>query len=86
MDVIILDRTIAAQGTLLESSPRRSQCSVETFTENLAWRQLGEVLGDVDATLTQVKDLDRLFFLSRAEDDRQRRLFAGLTVVTVEPT
>lgn len=59
--------------------------AVQAFLEHLPRRKLGQVLGDVDASLVEVQVLDGLSFFSRAKDDAERRLLGGLPLMPIEP-
>lgn len=58
---------------------------MQSIFEHGTWRQLGEVLGDVDPTRVEVEDLDGLALLACAKDDPERRLLRRLALVLVEP-
>jgi hypothetical protein len=58
---------------------------VEPFAQHLARRQLGQVLGDVNAALVEIEVLDGLALATCAEDDAERSLLARLPFVAIQP-
>ena len=53
--------------------------------QQLAGREGGEVLGDVNAALVEFEQFDLFFLLSGAEDDAEWRLLTGLLLILGEP-
>jgi hypothetical protein len=57
----------------------------KALLQQVAGRELGQVLGDVDAARLQLEHLDGLALLARAEDEADRSLLALLPLVAIEP-
>src|SRR5512139_2694957 len=58
---------------------------VETFPQHFTWRQLGYILGDMDAAPAKIKVFHSLPLFPSAENNSQWRIFTRLPLMPVKP-
>jgi hypothetical protein len=71
---------------LIQEAPGADDRFAETSLQQLTWRKLGQVFGDMNTAGLQLQHFHGFSFFARAKDETDRLLLPFLALVAVKPT